>query len=48
MSKELGAHFDYTLELLAERLVTPERFGGAVILAQEVEPAEDPWPSLWG
>lgn len=31
-------HYQYTLELLADRLVTPERFG-AVALAEVEQPA---------
>lgn len=37
---ELGKHFEYTLELLAGRIVTPERYGGQIAVAEVVE--EDP------
>ena len=32
---ELGEHFEFTLQILADRLVTPERYGAVAL--EEVE-----------
>ena len=39
---ELGEHFEFTLQILADRLVTPERFGAVAL--EEVEYVDNVLP----